>query len=282
MWCRWPTTTSGLRRLTRSGRCCRRWTARHPAMPAAGRTRKRPAAPRSGGCRHRRRLHCLHDNAARLGGLADVARRLLRPGGPVPGDAVVPAGDGGAGWRTLLELVRDDQDRVQLLIVSAHWGPNWGSEAPPGHQDLARALSGPEPTSCSGTRRTSSAASASTGTGRSSSAPGTSWMTTLWTRPNATTSPSSSCSKPGARPEPSAASDHHRRTSRPPGPRIGPRDCRTDAAAVRSVGHPGLLERLRRLPGDPDRPGGRALNLPRKHAGRRTITERTVAICGPA
>lgn len=40
----------------------------------------------------------------------------------------------------LLDLVRRTKAGVQLLIVSAHWGGNWGSDAPPEHQDLAHAL----------------------------------------------------------------------------------------------------------------------------------------------
>ena len=40
----------------------------------------------------------------------------------------------------LLDLVRRTKARVQFLIVSAHWGGNWGYEAPARHQDLARDL----------------------------------------------------------------------------------------------------------------------------------------------
>jgi poly-gamma-glutamate capsule biosynthesis protein CapA/YwtB (metallophosphatase superfamily) len=40
----------------------------------------------------------------------------------------------------LLALVRRTRARVQLLIVSAHWGPNWGNAAPPEHRALGRAL----------------------------------------------------------------------------------------------------------------------------------------------
>ena len=40
----------------------------------------------------------------------------------------------------LLALVRRTKARVEFLVVSAHWGPNWGSGAPPEHRDLARAL----------------------------------------------------------------------------------------------------------------------------------------------
>lgn len=40
----------------------------------------------------------------------------------------------------LLALVRRTKARVGLLVVSAHWGPNWGSGAPSEHRELARAL----------------------------------------------------------------------------------------------------------------------------------------------
>ena len=40
----------------------------------------------------------------------------------------------------LLELVARTKARVQVLIVSAHWGGNWGYDVPAGHQDLARDL----------------------------------------------------------------------------------------------------------------------------------------------
>lgn len=59
-----------------------------------------------------------------------------------PGVYFVPVADGGRRVAGLLDLVRRTKARVGLLIVSVHWGPNWGSEAPPGHQDLARALVG--------------------------------------------------------------------------------------------------------------------------------------------
>ena len=52
--------------------------------------------------------------------------------------------DGGRGGAArlddLLDLVRRTKDRVQLLIVSAHWGGNWGYDVPSRHQDLARDL----------------------------------------------------------------------------------------------------------------------------------------------
>ena len=63
-----------------------------------------------------------------------------------PGIHYVPVDDGGGGRRgrarldELLDLVRRTKARVQFLIVSAHWGGNWGSDVPARHQDLARDL----------------------------------------------------------------------------------------------------------------------------------------------
>lgn len=50
------------------------------------------------------------------------------------------ADDGGRRIAELLELVRRTRTGVELLIVSAHWGPNWGVRPPSGHQELAQAL----------------------------------------------------------------------------------------------------------------------------------------------
>ncbi len=61
-----------------------------------------------------------------------------RPGSP--GVHYVPAEAGGARVAELLDLVRRTRARVQLLIVSAHWGGNWGSDAPAGHRALGRRL----------------------------------------------------------------------------------------------------------------------------------------------
>ena len=60
--------------------------------------------------------------------------------GRAPGIYYVPVEPGDRRVTDLLELVRRTKDRVQLLIVSAHWGGNWGSDVPPEHQRLARAL----------------------------------------------------------------------------------------------------------------------------------------------
>ena len=40
----------------------------------------------------------------------------------------------------LLALVRRTRARADLLVVSAHWGGNWGAEVPPAHRALGRAL----------------------------------------------------------------------------------------------------------------------------------------------
>jgi poly-gamma-glutamate synthesis protein (capsule biosynthesis protein) len=40
----------------------------------------------------------------------------------------------------LFEVVRLTKAEVSCLIVSAHWGPNWGYAPPPEHQEFAHAL----------------------------------------------------------------------------------------------------------------------------------------------
>ena len=42
--------------------------------------------------------------------------------------------------RDLLQLVRRTRERTGLLVVSAHWGPNWGAQVPPEHRAFAHAL----------------------------------------------------------------------------------------------------------------------------------------------
>lgn len=70
-------------------------------------------------------------------------------GTAAPGVYYVPVEDvpvddagrrGGTRLDGLLELVARTKARVQVLIVSAHWGGNWGHDVPAGHQDLARNL----------------------------------------------------------------------------------------------------------------------------------------------
>ncbi|MET3951662.1 CapA family protein [Arthrobacter sp. UYEF36] len=52
----------------------------------------------------------------------------------------VPVVDSDPRVADLLALVRRTKARVGLLIVSAHWGPNWGTGALSEHGELARAL----------------------------------------------------------------------------------------------------------------------------------------------
>ncbi|MBB6402747.1 CapA family protein [Arthrobacter sp. AZCC_0090] len=57
-----------------------------------------------------------------------------------PGIHYVPVDTGDGRVKELLDMVRRTKDYNQLLVVSAHWGANWGSTVPPAHQSLARAL----------------------------------------------------------------------------------------------------------------------------------------------
>jgi len=52
----------------------------------------------------------------------------------------VPADLADARVQDLLSLVRATRASVDLLVVSAHWGPNWGHQPPPEHVALGRAL----------------------------------------------------------------------------------------------------------------------------------------------
>jgi poly-gamma-glutamate synthesis protein (capsule biosynthesis protein) len=57
-----------------------------------------------------------------------------------PGVFYVPVVEGDRRVEELRDLIRRTKARVGLLIVSAHWGPNWGSDAPPDHRTLAHSL----------------------------------------------------------------------------------------------------------------------------------------------
>lgn len=57
-----------------------------------------------------------------------------------PGVYYVPVDVDDGRCRELLALVRRTKTRGELLVVSAHWGGNWGAEVPPAHRDLGRAL----------------------------------------------------------------------------------------------------------------------------------------------
>jgi poly-gamma-glutamate capsule biosynthesis protein CapA/YwtB (metallophosphatase superfamily) len=52
----------------------------------------------------------------------------------------VPAGAADERTGPLLESVRRARSQVDLLIVSLHWGPNWGPASPPTHVRLAKRL----------------------------------------------------------------------------------------------------------------------------------------------
>lgn len=57
-----------------------------------------------------------------------------------PGVHYVPVDPADRRAAELLELVRATKAAAGILIVSAHWGPNWGSEVPAAHQGFAHAL----------------------------------------------------------------------------------------------------------------------------------------------
>lgn len=57
-----------------------------------------------------------------------------------PGVYYVPVDAGDSRVRELLALVRRTRATVGLLVVSAHWGGNWGAEVPSAHRDLGRSL----------------------------------------------------------------------------------------------------------------------------------------------
>jgi poly-gamma-glutamate capsule biosynthesis protein CapA/YwtB (metallophosphatase superfamily) len=40
----------------------------------------------------------------------------------------------------LLQGIRNARKTVEILVISAHWGPNWGYDPPPEHRDFAHAL----------------------------------------------------------------------------------------------------------------------------------------------
>jgi poly-gamma-glutamate capsule biosynthesis protein CapA/YwtB (metallophosphatase superfamily) len=57
-----------------------------------------------------------------------------------PGIHYVPADPADARGRAFLEHVRQVSRQVDLLIVSAHWGGNWGDRPPAEHLEFGRAL----------------------------------------------------------------------------------------------------------------------------------------------
>lgn len=61
-------------------------------------------------------------------------------GAASPGVFHVPVSLGDVRAQELLRLVRQTRDRTGLLVVSAHWGSNWGCEVPGEHRAFAHAL----------------------------------------------------------------------------------------------------------------------------------------------
>ncbi len=57
-----------------------------------------------------------------------------------PGVFYVPAALSDPRAAHLLEVVRRTKERVDMVIVSAHWGPNWGYTSPHAHPPFAHAL----------------------------------------------------------------------------------------------------------------------------------------------
>lgn len=61
-------------------------------------------------------------------------------GDDAPGVFHVPIEPGSEAVGELLEVVRRTSDQVDLLVVSLHWGGNWGYRPPATHRELAAAL----------------------------------------------------------------------------------------------------------------------------------------------
>lgn len=57
-----------------------------------------------------------------------------------PGTFYVPTDLGSRQTKSLFDIIVETRDQVDLLIISAHWGGNWGVDAPLEHQELAHAL----------------------------------------------------------------------------------------------------------------------------------------------
>lgn len=60
--------------------------------------------------------------------------------GSVPGVYYVPVEISDKRARKLFELIAETKRETELLIVSAHWGPNWGYRPRPGHIPFAHLL----------------------------------------------------------------------------------------------------------------------------------------------
>lgn len=57
-----------------------------------------------------------------------------------PGVWYVPVALDNARMHRLLDLVETARDRVDFLVVSAHWGANWGTSPPTKHREVGMAL----------------------------------------------------------------------------------------------------------------------------------------------
>ena len=80
-------------------------------------------------------------NGTRLGLLAFTDNEpAWEATGEQPGVWYVPIALQDKRARQLLEVVRRTKEAVDLLIVSAHWGPNWGYAPPAEHGPFAQAL----------------------------------------------------------------------------------------------------------------------------------------------
>lgn len=58
----------------------------------------------------------------------------------VPGTYYMPISLEGQYCKTLIDLVKRTKAQVDLLIVAAHWGSNWGYRPESGHEDFAHLL----------------------------------------------------------------------------------------------------------------------------------------------
>lgn len=61
-------------------------------------------------------------------------------GDKTPGLFYVPVNIKDRRVKVLFETIKKTRDDVDILIISAHWGPNWGYEPPPEHIPFAHAL----------------------------------------------------------------------------------------------------------------------------------------------
>ncbi|GAB4099669.1 CapA family protein [Sinomonas halotolerans] len=83
----------------------------------------------------------VHAGGTEVGVLAFTDNEPGWAAGPAsPGVFHVPTDPSDPRTRGLVDLVRRVRAGVGFLLVSAHWGPNWGRAVPPDHVALAHAL----------------------------------------------------------------------------------------------------------------------------------------------